>query len=74
MQELDLVVLADALPEHRLCPGGMGTIVLVHGGGKAYEVEFTTLTGRTVIVTTLNADQLRPAHPTEIPHARPLEA
>jgi hypothetical protein len=40
--------------------GDVGTIVHIHNGGAAYEVEFITLTGRTVAVATVEASQLRP--------------
>ena len=43
IQELDSVVLTTDLPEHGLVQGDIGTIVLVHGDGKGYEVEFVTL-------------------------------
>ena len=33
--------------------------MLVHEGGKGYEVEFTTLDGETIAVVTLNAKQVR---------------
>jgi hypothetical protein len=46
--------------------------VLVHQGGKGYEVEFTTLDGETVAVVTLLASQVRPAREREIAHARGL--
>lgn len=38
----------------------MGTVVHIHQGGAAYEVEFLTLTGETIAVTTLSAAQVRP--------------
>lgn len=72
MQELDRVVLAEDLPEHKLKAGDVGTIVLVHGGGAGYEVEFVALDGETLAVTTVYASQVRPAAAREIPHARPL--
>ena len=70
MQELDTVVLADDLPDLALQAGDVGTIVLVHEGGEGYEVEFTTLDGKTVAVATLESSQLRPAAQQEIAHAR----
>ena len=38
--ELDCVALTCDLPEHCLMAGDVGTAVLVHGEGVAYEVEF----------------------------------
>lgn len=72
IKELDQVVLSRDLPEHGLCPGDIGTVVLVHRGGKGYEVEFIALDGETVAVTTLMADEVRPIRSREMAHARPL--
>jgi hypothetical protein len=44
-----------------------GTVVMVHAKGAAYEVELMTLA-----VLTLSAEQIRPADPGEIAHARQL--
>jgi hypothetical protein len=70
MKELDTIVLADDLPELGLAKGDLGTVVLTHREGQAYEVEFVTLDGETVAVTTLRASQVRPVAPKEIAHAR----
>jgi hypothetical protein len=43
---------------------------LVHQQGAGYEVEFTTLSGDTVAVVTLDATDVRPVEPREIVHAR----
>ena len=40
--------------------------------GLAYEVEFMTLTGRTVAVVTLEAQQVRPIASRDLSHARSL--
>ena len=45
MKELDLVVVRDDLPEHRLKRRDIGTVVLMHRGGAGYEVKFATLMG-----------------------------
>ena len=74
IKELDSVVLAVDLPAHRLEAGDVGTIVLVHGGGKGFEVEFVALDGETIAVVTLTAAELRPVARREISHARPLPA
>src|SRR5215467_2326273 len=68
--ELDLVVLKRDLPEMRLAAGDVGTVVLVHRQGAGYEVEFTTLSGETVAVVTLDASDVRPVEAREIVHAR----
>lgn len=71
--ELDRVVLVEDLPEYHLEAGDIGTIVLVHDNSAGYEVEFVTLDGETVAVTTVLASQVRPAMQKEIPHARMME-
>jgi len=71
--ELDRVILAEDLPEYGLKAGDIGTVVLIHGEGAGYEVEFTALDGETLAVTSVFAAQVRPALPHEIPHARRVE-
>ena len=73
IEELEQVVLAVDLPEHRLKAGDVGTVVLVHGQ-RGYEVEFVSLDGATVPVVSLEPAQGRRAAPGAIPHARPVEA
>ena len=70
MKELELAALKEDLPEHGLVKGDIGTVVLVHGAGAGYEMEFATLSGETVAVVTLKANQVRPIKPREIAHAR----
>lgn len=72
MKELDTVILAEDVPEHGLREGDLGTIVLVHGLGAGFEVEFATLGGDTVAVVTLRREQVRPLSHREIAHARQL--
>jgi Domain of unknown function (DUF4926) len=72
IKELDTVVLTTDLPKHRLAKGDIGTVVLMHEGGKGCTVEFMTLTGNTIAVVTLLADQVRQATKDEIAHARPV--
>jgi hypothetical protein len=50
----------------------VGTVVHIYENGAAYEVEFLTLDGKTVTVTTLEASRVRPIEPHEIAHARSL--
>src|SRR5437879_13387213 len=70
IDELDLVVLKRDLPDTRLAAGDVGTVVLVHQQGAGYEVEFTTLSGDTVAVVTLDASDVRPVEARELIHAR----
>jgi hypothetical protein len=72
IRELDDVVLECDLPQYGLKRGDVGTVVLVHGHGAGYEVEFTALDGETIAVTTLGAAQLREVDGSEIAHARDL--
>lgn len=58
MKELELIRLISDLPDYSLKAGDRGTIVLVHGQGEAYEVEFIK-SGRTVAVTTLEPEQIQ---------------
>jgi hypothetical protein len=74
IQELEDVILTCELPEYRLAPGDIGTVVLVHKEGKGYEVEFTTLDGETIALVTLTADLVRPSKRREIAHVRNLAA
>lgn len=70
IDELDLVVLKRDLPDAGLAAGDVGTVVLVHRQGGGYEVVFTTLSGDTVAVVTLDASDVRPVESREIVHAR----
>ena len=72
IKEHDRVVLKSEIAEEGLKVGDVGTVVHVHKGGEAFEVEFITLDGETVAVTTVLASQVRPVHRREITHARSL--
>lgn len=70
MKEMALVVLTRDVPECDLRAGDIGTVVLVHPGGAGYEVEFSTLAGKTLAVVTLRAGDVRSVGDREIAHAR----
>ena len=72
MRELESVVLTTDLAEYGLERGDIGTIVLVHRGGKGHEVEFVALDGETVAVVSILAAQVRPVARREIAHACPV--
>ncbi len=72
MKEHDCVVLTQDLPEEELSAGDVGTVIHVHQGGVAYEVEFIAFTGRTVAVATVHASQLRPVNRRDLAHVREL--
>jgi len=72
INELDPVALTGDLPAHGLKRGDVGTAVLAHGNGAAFEVEFVGYDGRTVALVTLERDQVRPLQAGDIPHVREL--
>jgi hypothetical protein len=74
IRELDRVVLTEAFPDLSLEAGDISTVVLIHENGAGFEVEFVTLTGETLGVTTLTNDQIRPIRRGEIASARVLAA
>ena len=74
IKELDSIALTCDLPEHGLKRGDVGTAVLMHGEGAAFEVEFVGYDGHTVALLTLEHSQVRSLHPNDIPHARELAA
>jgi hypothetical protein len=74
IEELSSVVLTADMPERGLQAGDIGTVVMIHQAGQGYTVEFVTLSGDTVAVVTLPADQVRPIRANEIAHVRALIA
>ena len=70
INELDLVVLTRDIDEAHLKAGDVGTVVGLYTDPRGFEVEFTTLNGETITVTTVPADSVRPIEPREIAHAR----
>jgi hypothetical protein len=73
MKELDTVVLKKDVPAHGLVVGDVGTIVMVHGEGDGFEVEFIALDGETIVVETLDASDVRPTVRREIAHVRQID-
>jgi hypothetical protein len=72
INEHDCVVLTEDVAGDGLKAGDMGTVVHIHQGGAAYEVEFMTLTGETIAVTTLSSTQVRPLARRDMAHVREL--
>lgn len=70
IKEHDRVVLTTDVPSERLTAGDVGTVVHVHDGGAAFEVEFVSLVGGTIAIATLERAQVRPIDPGDITHAR----
>jgi len=73
IKEHDVVVLTQDVPEDRLQAGDVGTIVHIHQGGAGYAVEFMTLSGRTIAVTTVMASQVRAVTSRDVVHVRELQ-
>jgi hypothetical protein len=74
IKEHERVVLTMPVLAEGLEAGDVGTVVHLYRDGLAYEVEFTTLDGKTAAVVTLEANQVRPVGRREITHARELSA
>lgn len=73
IKEHDCVVLTKNLSKEKLEAGDIGTVVHIHKGGEGYEVEFMTLTGETVAIVTLMADQVRQLNRRDLAHTRELQ-
>ncbi len=73
IKEHDCVVLTAGFPGEGLEAGDVGTVVHIHKGGAAYEVEFVTLAGRTIAVATVEAGNLRPVGKRDVNHVRELQ-
>ena len=74
INEHDCVVLTQDVPEEALQAGDIGTVVHIHQGGAAYEVEFMTLAGETLAVVTLLPAQVRSIARRDVAHVRELAA
>ena len=72
MKEFDRVILLTDLPTDGLIRGDVGTIVHCYEDGAAFEVEFFTLSGRTIAVATVEAADLRPVSDHDVSHTREL--
>ncbi|MFD2573694.1 DUF4926 domain-containing protein [Spirosoma soli] len=72
MSEFDLVVLQEDIANSRLKAGDVGTILTVYSDGKAFEVEFVTLTGEAVAVETLLPHQIRGVRASEVMAVRDM--
>jgi len=72
IKEHDCIVLTENLPAEGLEAGDVGTVVHIHKDAAAYEVEFMTLTGKTVAVVTVLPSQLRPVSKRDLTHVREL--
>jgi hypothetical protein len=73
IKEHDCVVLTKSLRGENLEAGDVGTVVHIHRGGVAYEVEFVTFAGSPVAVATVEASAVRPVGKRDISHVRELQ-
>jgi hypothetical protein len=73
IEEHTEVVLTRDLPEEGLVAGDAGTVVHAYEDGKGYEVEFFALSGRTLAVATVMAEDVRPVGDEDVTHARSRE-
>jgi hypothetical protein len=73
IKEHECVVLTRSLPEESLEAGDIGTVVHIHNGGAAYEVEFMTLTGETIALVTLASGHVRAINRRDVAHTRELQ-
>lgn len=73
IKEHDIVVLTEEVPEEGLTAGDVGTVVHINNNGQGYEVEFMTLTGQTIALASLSAQQVRPVSRKDISHVRELQ-
>ena len=69
IKEHDRVVLKESIPAQGLKTRDVGTVIHIYKKGEAFEVEFLTLHGETVAITTLEASQVRPVQKRN--HSRP---
>lgn len=74
IREHDCVVLTADFPREHLKAGDVGTVVHIHNGGAAYEVEFMTFAGNTIAVATVDASALRPVGERDLSHVRELQS
>ncbi len=72
INELDLVVLLNDMPDRGLRKGDVGTVVMIHDMSRGYEVEFSTFGGLTIAVATLATNAIRAVGRREIAHVREL--
>ncbi len=73
MKEFDLISLTESFPEYGLEKGDVGAIVAVYDEGKGYEIEFTTYTGETIAVITVQPHQIRSLGEKELMSARSID-
>lgn len=73
IMEHEQIVLTADIPANGLKVGDVGTVVHVHRGGEAFEIEFMTLDGDTVAIATVPVSQVRAVNKRDLTHARPMQ-
>ena len=73
ISELETVALTHDIPEHELKEGDIGAVVHCYKDSNAFEIEFVTAEGRTIVVLTLSSADIRQVGGREVLHVRPLE-
>jgi hypothetical protein len=66
LKNLDVVALLRDLPADGLLAGEIGTVLLTHGAGVAFEVEFIRGPHDSVVATVSRADLLRLRHARQV--------
>jgi hypothetical protein len=74
MKEYDCVVLTSDLQSEGLLSREVGTVVYIHGETSVYNLEFATLTGKTIAVATVLPSQCRPIGHRDINNVRIVHA
>ncbi len=74
IQEHELVALTRQFPEYHLEIDDIGTVVHCYEGGSAFEVEFMLGGGETIVVLTLEAEEVRALRSRDVLHARRVAA
>lgn len=70
IKEHQRVILTNDLATEGLKAGDVGTVIHVHRGGEAFEVEFLTLHGETAAIASVDASSIRPVTQSDMTHAR----
>jgi hypothetical protein len=77
--EHERAVLTRDIPEHGLVAGDYGVVIsIATRPGETtpigYVLEIFAVDGSTIDIVDVGADDVRPAGPNEVPHARPVAA
>ncbi len=74
IREHDQVVVVEDLPGLPVRAGDLATVIHVYQGGVALEVEFISLSGKSIGTATLQMEKVREIVDGEIAHARLMAA